>query len=325
MPEARALEVIRSRLRAGKEDELGRLAVDIVALTTADRPPPEPLKLSVRPVKPRPESLDAVPHAERAIRAFAKLAAERGYPNVKIEDVVRLASMSTTTFYANFTGKDDLMAAAIDGACAQALAAVVPAFNRQTAWPDAVRAGFGAFLDFMASRPALAQLVAVEVYAAGDAAIERRAAAIAPLGALIENNTTAWPMTPSVVFEMLAGGIAHLLHDTLRREGPEALPGLAPLFTYLTLSPFLGPEEACRAANGDGSGRADATVSPDRASRPVSAGRVVGLPERMRLGPWMVLSLPATSRRPLPRSPPRSEKTRPASSSTWSGSRSRVC
>ena len=73
---------------------------------------------------------------------------------------------------------------------------MVPAFNRQTAWPDAVRAGFGALLNFLASRPALAQLVTVEVYAAGDEAVERRVAALAPLGALIENNTTEWSTMP---------------------------------------------------------------------------------------------------------------------------------
>ena len=236
------LEIVRARLRSGTQDELGDLARDVVDLAMGDRPPPEPLRLSMRPPKAKPESLDAADHSERAIRAFALLAAERGYRDVKIEDVVRLASMSTTTFYANFAGKEDLMAAAIDSACAQALAAVVPAFNRQTSWPDAVRAGFGALLNFLASRPALARLVTVEVYGAGDEAIERRAAAMAPLGSLIENNTTLWGTTPSIVFEMIAGGVAHLIHDAVRTSGPEALPSLAPICTYLTLFPFLGSE-----------------------------------------------------------------------------------
>ena len=288
------LEIIRARLRSGTQAELSALAPAIVALTMADRPPPEPLRLSVRPPKSRPESLDAADHAERAIRAFATLAAERGYPNVKIEDVVRLASMSTATFYANFASKDDLMAAAIDSACAQALAAVVPAFNRHAAWPDAMRAGFGALFNFLASRPALAKLVTVEVYAAGDAAIERRAAAIAPLGALIENNTTMWGTMPAVVYEMIAGGVAHLLHDAVSRSGTEALPGLAPLCTYLTLLPFLGPEDACRAANGDGGGRGNAEARPGWATRSVSAGETIGLAEPMRLGPWKVISMATT-------------------------------
>jgi hypothetical protein len=44
----------------------------------------------------------------------------------------------------------------------------------------------------------------------------------------------------------------------IRDSGPESLPGLAPLCTYIALSPFIGPEEACRVANGDGRGRSKA-------------------------------------------------------------------
>ncbi len=269
------VEISRARLRAGKAADLPGLGDDIVALMTADRPPPRPLKTPKRLPRSKPESLDAADHSERALRAFAKLASERGYANVNIDDVVRLASMSTTTLYANFSGKDDLMAAAIDGACGEALATVLSAFNRHQSWPDAVRAGFGALLAFLASRPELARLVTVEVYAAGDAAIERRASAIAPLGALLENNTTMWGTMPPVVFEVIAGGVAHLLYETVSRSGPEALPGLAPLCTYLTLSPFLGPEEAWRAADGDGEGRTGA----------------IGFAEPMRPGPWIAIGL----------------------------------
>jgi AcrR family transcriptional regulator len=244
----------------------------------------------VRTPKARPESLEAADHSERAIRAFALLSAERGYPNVKVEDVVRLASMSATTFYAHFSGKEDLMGAAIDSACAQAVAAVVPAFNRQSSWPEAVRAGFGALLSFLASRPALARLVTVEVYAAGDAAIARRIEALTPLGALLENNTTIWSATPAVVFEMIAGGVAHLLHDTVRSDGPQSLPGLAPLCTYLTLIPFLGPERACAAANGEGGGRA-----AEESERPLDqaqtvAARSVSYDRSMNLVTWAVMT-----------------------------------
>lgn len=282
------LEVIRARLRSGNQSDLPGITEDIVAMVVADRPPPEPLKLSSRPGKARPESLDAADHSERAIRAFATLAAERGYPNVKVDDVLRLASMSATTFYAHFAGKEDLMMAAIDSACAQAVAAVVPAFNRQATWPDAVRAGFGALLGFLASRPALARLVTVEVYAAGDLAIERRASAAAPLGALIENNTTSWAGTPSVVFEILGGGVTHLLYETVRSSGAKALPSLAPVCTYLTLAPFLGPKDACRIANG---GASRAGRSGDRRASPVASDEAIGFSEPMRIGPWLILSM----------------------------------
>jgi hypothetical protein len=182
------------------------------------------------------------------------------------------------------------MGAAIDSACAQAAAAVVPAFNRQSSWPEAVRAGFGALLSFLASRPALARLVTAEVYAAGDAAIERRIEALSPLGALLENSTTIWSAMPAVVFEMIAGGVAHLLHETIKSDGPQSLPGLAPLCTYLTLIPFLGPEQACAAANGEGGGRA-----ADERERPldqaqIAAARSVSYDRSMNLVTWALMT-----------------------------------
>lgn len=285
------LEIVRSRLRTGNEGELAALAPDIVNLAIADRPPPEPLRLSVRTPKAKPESLDAADHSERAIRAFALLCAERGYPNVKVDDILRLASMSPTTFYANFSGREDLLAAAIDQACAQAVAAVVPAFNRHDSLPDAIRAGFGALLNFLASRPALTKLVTVEVYAAGDAAIERRIEGLAPLSALLVNNTTMWSSTPPIVYEMISGGVAHLLHDTVRNDGPQALPALAPLCTYLSLSPFLGPEESCAAANGDGGRRS--TEEREDSSGPAQpfGAKAVSYDEVMNSVSWRVMAM----------------------------------
>jgi hypothetical protein len=141
--------------------------------------------------------------------------------------------------------------AAIDGAGAQLVAAVTPAFQRARDWPAGVRAGFGALCSFLASRPALAQLVAVEAYAAGPAAVERRAEALAPLGTLFDKGYERSPQTPRIATEVIAGGIYTLVYRRIRDTGPQALPALAPLCTYIALSPFVGAEEACAVANGD--------------------------------------------------------------------------
>jgi AcrR family transcriptional regulator len=268
------LEIVRTRLRRGEEVELLRFGENLVSMLLADRPPPRPLRLSVRPPKFEPERLGAGEHAERAIRAFAILTAEQGYQVTTVDDVLKRASMSATTFYANFRGKNDLMDTAIDRACAQAVAAVMPAFSRHGDWPDAVRAGFGALMNFLASRPALAELVTVQIYAAGDAAIEHRMHSLAPLGRLLVNNTVDWQHMPPIVYESLAGGITTLLYDTVSRSGPHALPSLAPILTYLTLSPFIGAEAACEVANGDGSGRASSRREVGRWNATAGAGAI---------------------------------------------------
>ncbi len=248
------VEVARSRLRRGAVEELPALTDGFVALLLADQAPPEPLRMTTRPMKGEPESLGSAGHAERAVRAFSILVAEQGYFETTVDDVLKKASMSPTTFYANFSGKDDLMASAIDGACAQIVAAAMPAFARHSDWPSAIRASYGALLSFLASRPALAHLIAVDVYAAGEQAIERRFAGLRPLAPLFENSAPWW--RPPLFFEATAGAILHLAYTEVRDSGPDSLPALAPLCTYLSLAPFIGAEAACVAANGTGGGRA---------------------------------------------------------------------
>jgi AcrR family transcriptional regulator len=248
-------EIASTRLWAGREAELPGLMDELWAMIQDYRPPPEPLRLAGRVPAARAESLAAHDHAERALRAFAVVAAEKGYAATTVDEVVKRAGMSATTFYGNFRGKEDALMAAIDSAGAQIVAAMVPAFRRATDWPHGMRAGFGALFNFLASRPALARLLAVEIYVAGPAAVARRAEALAPLEDLIAEGYERSPQTPRIATEVIAGGVYTLAYRTIRAKGPGALPTLAPLCTYIALSPFIGAEEACRVANGDGRGR----------------------------------------------------------------------
>jgi AcrR family transcriptional regulator len=249
-------------------DELSRFMLSY-------RPPPQPLRLSTRSPAARPEDLEAHSHAERVLRALAVVIAEKGYTQTTIDEVIARASMSATTFYANFKGKEDALMAAIDGAGAQVVAAMMPAFERSADWPSGVRAAFGAMFSFLATRPALAHLMTVGVYGAGVPALKRRARALAPLGALIEGGAPGRRhQIPAVGLEAIAGAVYGLMFRQVRKGGAESLPALAPFCTYLTLAPFIGAEEACAAANGDGRGRSTgATDLPYR----VVLSRLLGI------------------------------------------------
>ena len=260
-------EITRTRLRRGQEAEMSGLMGGIWKLLLAYRPPPEPLRLSGRTPRFGPETVDAHDHAERALRAFAVVVAEEGYVNTTVEAVLKRAQMSATTFYADFHGKDDAMLAAIDSACSQIIAAVLPAFRRAPDWPNGIRAAFGALFNFLASRPALAQLIAVEIYAAGSAAVERRGETLRPLEELIAEGFEHEPGAPRLATEAIVGALFSLTYKRLRDSGPSSLPSLAPLLTYITLAPFVGAEEACRIANGDGRGRAASRPAAEELQR----------------------------------------------------------
>jgi AcrR family transcriptional regulator len=245
-------ELASARLRQGRERELPALLDDMWELISSYRPPPEPLRLVGRGPSAATEGLGAHDHAERAIRAFAVVAAEKGYSATTVDEVVARAGMSATTFYDNFAGKEDILMAAIDSAGAQTIAAALPPFERASGWSQGIRAAFGAVFNFLASRPALAQLVMKEIYAAGPAAVERRVDAMRPFRALIEQGQKRSSSVPPIAPELMAGAVATLAYRAIRDGGPETLPGLAPLATYITLAPYLGPDEACKVANGSG-------------------------------------------------------------------------
>jgi hypothetical protein len=111
--------------------------------------------------------------------------------------------------------------------------------------------------NFLASRPALARLMMMAVYAAGPKAIERRVEALRPLQELAAEGYQRSPQTPPIVAEVVAGASYTLAYRQIRDKGPRALPALAPICTYIALAPFIGAEEACAVANGTGRTRAD--------------------------------------------------------------------
>jgi AcrR family transcriptional regulator len=245
-------EIARNRLREGREEELPSLTEELWELLLSYRPPPRPLRLQGRPPKAQAETIEGHDHAERALRALAAAIAEEGYAGTTVDAVLKRAQMSATTFYANFDGKEDAMLAAIDSAGAQIMAAIMPAFRRAGDWPHGIRAAFGALFNFLASRPALANLAMVEVYAAGLEAMQRRRDALRPLEQLISDGYGLAPEVPPVGAEGLVGGIYTLAYRRLRESGADSLPALAPICAYIALAPFIGAEEACRIANGEG-------------------------------------------------------------------------
>jgi hypothetical protein len=131
------------------------------------------------------------------------------------------------------------------------VAAILPAFRRNPSWPPGVRAAFDALFGFLAARPALSRLLLVEVYAAGPAALAHRGMALKPLGVLFGEGRSHASGLPAPALDALEGGITWLARRCVLAEGPEALPALAPLCTYLALSPFIDPVDASAAANRD--------------------------------------------------------------------------
>jgi AcrR family transcriptional regulator len=246
------LEIARQRLRRGDEAELPQLFEQLSPLLIESYPPPpETLRLTSHRYSNGEEPLDATDHAERILQALTLEAAEEGYVRTTIDQIVKRAGVSPSMFYNHFPSKDEALLAAIDGAGARLVAGVMPAFRRAPEWPYGVNIAMKALFNQLAARPALAQLLMVEVYAAGPGALERRDEALRPLEGIWLAACRQWPQTPNLLFDAIQGGVYRLAYQRLTDRGPAALRTLAPIAAYLVLAPFLGAEEACRSAKAE--------------------------------------------------------------------------
>ena len=250
-----AQAIVQGHLRREREEALPGAAPDLWEWALGYEPPPRALKLSGR--RPRPSGGGSPPYveysqAEQIIRALAAASAERGYPAVTIAEIAARAAISQATFYSHFADKDAALLAALDSAGAQMLAAMLPAGRRAPDWPHGVRATVGALCAFGAAEPDLMWLAAGEAYAAGQGALDLRDRMIDAIRVTLGPGFELAPRTKPIVAEAVIGAAVALVFRQIVDSGPQALPEIAPLASYMILAPFLGAEQACDVANGDG-------------------------------------------------------------------------
>jgi len=250
-----ALFILVTHFRRGEEDKLPDLADHLMDWAISYEPPPVPLRLTgrhPREIQSYPPAFAAYSQPERIIRAFAAVAGERGYPAVTIAEIAARAQMSQATFYANFEDKETALLATLDSAAAQAMAVILPAARRSPDWPHALRAGLGALCFFSATEPDFARLAAVETAAAGPRALAQRDRSIEQMRVLMKPGFMLNPEVELFVADAIIGAVWGLFYQVIVSKGPQAMPEIAPLATYIALSPFIGAEAAAEIANGDG-------------------------------------------------------------------------
>ncbi len=186
------------------------------------------------------------------LRALAATVAEKGYPATTVAEVVDRAATSQRTFYEHFANKEEALLAALDSGSAQMLGTVAARLpprarlaERRSTWPTRRCSRFGV------EEPEYSRLGAVEMYAAGKRALQTRDTIMEGLEALLAPGYELAPDAPPIAAEAIGGAIYALVYDQVKAKGPESLPELVPMATYMTLAPFLGAEEAYALASGD--------------------------------------------------------------------------
>jgi AcrR family transcriptional regulator len=243
-------QVIYGRLLERREEELPDLVPGLWEWAMSFPSPPRPLRrpgrlIVSRPISPAPPFASYSPE-QRIIRGFAAAVAKKGYPATTIADIAAAASISQTTFYEHFEGKEDALRAALDSSGVQLLAAVMPAVRRAENWRVALRVCFEEMCGFLAAEPAFASLRTVDIYGAGPVAIANRDELGRHIvGTLIGAARESGVNAPELMIEASAGAVYGILYEAVWKGKTAELPRLAPYLTYFALAPFIGAEEAC--------------------------------------------------------------------------------
>jgi len=230
-----------------------------VAVDPADTPVPQaqdyPPELSRLPPGRHGLPREFVIHnqRERLIAGLAEAVAENGYASTTIAHITRHAAVSRRTFYEHFASKDECFVAAYDTVMDELRERIGDAFEAEEEWPQAVKAGIGAMLGFLASEPNLARLSMVEALVAGPVVVERYDAAIQSLVPYFEAGRKGRPpevlsrLSPTTE-EALVGGMVSLISRRIFAGRTAELESLLPDLVEFALTPYLGSAAAAKVA-----------------------------------------------------------------------------
>ncbi len=203
-----------------------------------------------RPV--RSGSFVASTERERLMVALAELSIERGYAETTVAQVAEHAELDEATFLAHFASKEECLLAAYDAAVDQAFSAAVRAYgNTPGSWAQATHAALRRLLDLLADTPALTNLCVVEAYHSGDRVFARRQRALSLFSTFLEpgySEAREGARPTRLMSELIAGGVFDIIHEHTLEQRLDQLPQALPAVTVLTLSPFVGNDEAARLA-----------------------------------------------------------------------------
>jgi AcrR family transcriptional regulator len=203
-------------------------------------------------VRKLPSELIRAVQRERLIVAMLNAAADLGYLETNVQDVIDRAGVSRPTFYEHFANKEDCFLAAFDTSAERLRKSVrAAARNGGDLWRDQVRSGLQALLRFASHEPDTARTMVVEARAASAAAVRRRVELLDDFAQCLDSQArellpdprSNTPLTASGI----VGGVESLLYSRLCKHEYDQLESLLPSLMYFVVLPYEGHEAAAEA------------------------------------------------------------------------------
>lgn len=158
---------------------------------------------------------------ERLVAAMAEVCAERGYAQASVAEVAKRAGVSSVTFYEQFADKRDCMLAAHRQLLGRLLDEIDRAREKESAPEAKMRVATRTALALFAADPPSAQLLTIEILAAGPEGAKRHDAMVE---ALAHRFGTGWVLT---------AGMLALIGKLVATGEAERLPEIADEFAGL--------------------------------------------------------------------------------------------
>lgn len=192
---------------------------------------------------------EAVTESQRSRihRAMIEVVSERGYPETRVVDVIRVAGVSRKTFYELFDSKEDCFLAAYDVLLGNLLEEATDAFEGMAGspWAERVTRALEALLEHLSNHPDEARFAIVEVLAAGPKALTRRDAALRQFTGFLESGRSEASFElPGITSIAVAGGVNELLYSEILHGAASRLPSRLPDLMFWITLPYLGAEGA---------------------------------------------------------------------------------
>jgi AcrR family transcriptional regulator len=200
-------------------------------------------------VRKLPSELVRAIQRERLIVAMLNAAAELGYLETNVQDVIDRAGVSRPTFYEHFSNKEDCFLAAFDSSAERLRKKIQAAAGRGgDVWRDRVRFALEALLRFAIREPDTARTMVVEARAASAAAVRRRVELMDDFARCLQ--VEAQELLPggrtqtAVTASGIVGGVESLLYSRLCKQEFGQLEALLPSLMYFVVLPYEGHEAA---------------------------------------------------------------------------------
>jgi AcrR family transcriptional regulator len=191
---------------------------------------------------------DPIPDDERRLReALLDLCVERGYADLKLEDVLERAEVDPAGFRRLYGDLDSLFAAVLGQSYGDFFELAQAAVADQVGWRNRMRATAYALLRFLRTDERVARLAAVEAQHGGERALQLFVQTFNRLVDLIDEGSAeaGGPESPS---RATAVGIGGVLFARVQEAVAEGELGLGeeeiPQLMYAAVFPYFGAEAA---------------------------------------------------------------------------------